>query len=209
MEFLGHMSKDRIIFVFVSLFTCLAALTCELQWSKNIQQPYKYTRMSTCTQCSRTHTHIHTHAVAHALRLILTLDIFCPGVYQRTRCYRTPLWVPLSSPEQLMTPGSQKLWPQNGCLSGMEVSHHPDNQVKPSEYHQCAQQSQGSEFTPPRDPSVELICCSGNRILVLHDSDSSQTLRTFSVSNDWLDDSWQSDTTIRFHGHEGAAAELG
>lgn len=59
---------------------------------------------------------------------------------------------------------SQKPWPQNGCLSGMEVSHHPDNQVQPSEYHQCVQQCQGSGFTAPRDLSVELICCSGNRI---------------------------------------------
>lgn len=166
------------------------------------------------TVFTHTHTNTHDHTLPHTCSGTSTAPHphsrhFCPGVYQRTRCYRTPLWVPLSSPEQLMTLGSQKLWPQNGCLSGMEVSHHPDNQVKPSEYHQCAQQSQGSEFTPPRDPSVELICCSGNRILVLHDSDSSQTLRTFSVSNDWLDDSWQSDTTIRFHGHEGAAAELG
>lgn len=84
---------------------------------------------------------------------------------------------------------TQKFWPQNGCLSGMEVSHHPDNQAKPSEYHQCAQQSQGSGFTAPRDLSVELICCSGNRILVLHDSDSSQTLKSFPVLHDWLDDS--------------------
>lgn len=115
---------------------------------------------------------------------------FCQGVYQRTRCYCTPLWVPLSSLEQLMT---QKYWPKNGCLSGMDVSHHPYNQVKPSEYHQCAQQNQGSGFTSPRDLSVELICCSGNRILVMHDSDSSQTLKTFPVLNDWL-----GDTAIRF-----------
>lgn len=52
------------------------------------------------------------------------------------------------------------------------------------------QQSQGSEFISPCDPSVELICCSGNWILVVHDSDSSQTLKTFSALNDWLDDSW-------------------
>lgn len=35
-------------------------------------------------------------------------------------------------------------------------------------------QSQGSEFIPPHDLSVELICCGGNGILVLHDSDSSE-----------------------------------
>lgn len=37
---------------------------------------------------------------------------------------------------------------------------------------------------------VELIHCSGNRTLVLRDSDRNQTLKAFSVSPDWLDDSW-------------------
>lgn len=43
--------------------------------------------------------------------------------------------------------------------------------------------------------------------LVLHDSDSSQTLKTFSVLNDWLDESghW----TIQFCSHKWIARELG
>lgn len=82
-----------------------------------------------------------------------------------------------------------EILPQNDCLSGVDVSHHPDNQVKPLEYHQCMQQSQGLELTSPHDLSVELNCCSGNRILVLHDSAGSHIVKTFPVLNDWLDDS--------------------
>lgn len=35
-------------------------------------------------------------------------------------------------------------------------------------------------------PLCGIDLCSGNRILVLHDSDSTQTLKTFSVLSDWL-----------------------
>lgn len=156
------------------------------------------------TDATNTHIHIlryHAHALTWMLHLSLTLvHIFAKGYIREPGVITLP-WVPLPSLEQLRT---QKFWPQNGCLSGMEVSHHSYNQVKPSEYHQCAQQSQGSGFISPRDLSAELICCSGNRILVLHDSDSSQTLKTFPVLNDWL-----GDTTTRIYSHKRIPTELG
>lgn len=82
---------------------------------------------------------------------------------------------PAPSRQQLMT---QKAVPRNDCLPGLEVSHHPDNRVDPSEHHQCTQQSQGLGVTPPRDLSVEAICCGPNSVSGLHDSGSCPGLVT-------------------------------
>lgn len=133
------------------------------------------------------HSHTLTHLRWHGCYTSPSLETFlAQGDTRKPGVIAFPCDSHFPPPEQLMTQWSPKLWSQNGCLSGMEVSHHPDNQVKPFEYHQCAQQSQGSECSSPHDPSLELICCRRNRILVLHDSDNRQTLETFSILNDWL-----------------------
>lgn len=134
---------------------------------------------SICT-CSSNLGHRHDTHSQNFLRIILQ-TVFATGYDREAGVIALPGESHFSSPEQLM---SQQPWPQNGCLPAMEVSRHPDNQVQPSEYHQPARQSQGSGFSPPPDLSVELIRCSGNRIFLLHDSDSRQTLATFPVLND-------------------------
>lgn len=99
------------------------------------------------------------HVLAKLLRIILQ-TVFATGYDREAGVIALPGESHFSSPEQLM---SQQPWPQNGCRPAMEVSRHPDNQVRPSEDHQPAQQSQRSGFSPPSDLSVELIRCSGNR----------------------------------------------
>lgn len=79
-------------------------------------------------RCNNKNNHLYLNCTLQSLDKkkcftnAVNLTLFCQGVYQRSRCYRTPQRVPLSSLEQLMT---KKVWHQNGCLSGMEVSHHP------------------------------------------------------------------------------------
>lgn len=188
MEFLGHMIKDKLIFAFVHLSGNLH------KWIPVIKNIiYTYTWMSTRTQCSLSLTHIHTlphtrsdkYTTPHPYsRHFLPRGIpenqvlsrspvsptFLPRAINDTVESETlaPKWLPI------WDGGVTSLW-QPGQALGVSSA--------------CANKARGQS-------SPHLVTSLWNRsvvveigFLVLHGSDSSQTVKTFSVLNDWLDDS--------------------
>lgn len=154
-----------------------------------------YTWASTCKKnvylsfaCSLSHTLMPT--VTHTVHLIFGPDISLPrGIPNHQVLSHSPVspaFLPRAINDQVESENLAKMaaYLEWRCHITLTTRSSPQNIISVS------QQSQGSQFISPHDLSVWLICCNGNRILGLHGSDSNQTQKSFSVLNDWLDDSW-------------------